>query len=111
VYLTEPSVRQAHRSRPKTLPLELLEARCLLASAVAGVGSGLVANYFADTELTNLVKTRVDPTVDFQWGTGSPDPAVPSDFFSARWTGKVQAQYSETYTFYTNSDEGVALWV
>lgn len=83
----------------------------MLASAVAGVGAGLVANYFADTELTNLVKTRVDPTVDFQWGAGSPDASVPTDFFSARWTGKIQAQFTESYTFYTNSDEGVSLWV
>ena len=51
-----------------------------------------------------------DP-VNFDWGQGSPDPSIPVDGFSARWTGKVQAQYSETYTFYTNSDEGVALWV
>jgi hypothetical protein len=42
---------------------------------------------------------------------GSPAGSIPVNGFSARWTGKVQAQYSQTYTFYTNSDEGVALWV
>src|SRR5437773_4808067 len=83
----------------------------MLAIAVAGVGTGLVANYFSDTELNGLALTRVDPTVNFDWGQGSPDPAVPADGFGARWTGKVQAQFNESYTFYTNSDEGVALWV
>ena len=104
-------MRLAQRPRRKTVPFEPLETRRLLASAVAGVGTGLVGNYFADTELNNLVFTRVDPTVNFQWGTGSPDPSVPVDDFSARWTGQVQAQFSESYTFYTDSDEGVALWV
>ena len=33
------------------------------------------------------------------------------DTFSVRWTGQVQPQYSETYTFYTNSDDGIRLWV
>ncbi len=83
----------------------------MLASAVTGVGTGLIANYFSDTELNDLAITRVDPTVNFDWGQGSPDPKVPADGFGARWTGKVQAQYDETYTFYTTSDEGVALWV
>jgi len=31
--------------------------------------------------------------------------------FSIRWTGKVQAKYSELTSFYTNSDDGVRLWV
>ena len=49
--------------------------------------------------------------VNFDWGTGSPDPSIGADTFSVRWTGQVQPQYSETYTFYTTSDDGVRLWV
>ena len=55
--------------------------------------------------------TRTDATVDFDWGGGSPDASISSDHFSARWTGQVQAQFSETYTFYANMDDGVRLWV
>jgi hypothetical protein len=36
---------------------------------------------------------------------------VNADGFSARWTGQVQPLYSETYTFYTQSDDGCRLWV
>ena len=36
---------------------------------------------------------------------------MPADHFSARWTGQVQAQASETYTFSTVSAGGVRLWV
>lgn len=99
-----------HRNS-STLQLERLEGRIVLASAVAGVGTGLVANYFSDQELQNLALTRVDSAVDFDWADMSPGAAVPADNFSARWVGKVQAQFDETYTFYTQSDEGVALWV
>ena len=96
---------------PQQQHFERLESRQLLAAAVAGTGTGLVANYFSDQELQNLALTRVDPGVNFDWGQGSPAASIPSDNFSARWTGKVQPQYTETYTFYTQSDEGVALWV
>jgi hypothetical protein len=33
------------------------------------------------------------------------------DSFSARWTGQVQARYSQTYRFYVRSDDGVRLWI
>ena len=32
------------------------------------------------------VLTRTDDAIDFDWGEGSPGPAVPADRFSARWT-------------------------
>ena len=54
---------------------------------------------------------RLDPTVDFNWGAGSPDPSISTDTFTVRWTGLVQPLYSETYTFYTATDDGARLWV
>ncbi|MEH2238720.1 PA14 domain-containing protein [Nostoc sp.] len=74
-------------------------------------GNGLTAEYYDNIDFTNLKQTRTDPTVNFNWGAGSPDPSIGADTFSARWTGQVQAKYSETYKFYTTSDDGVRLWV
>ena len=37
-------------------------------------GGGLIAEYFDNIDLTNRLVTRVDPTVNFNFGTGSPDP-------------------------------------
>lgn len=54
---------------------------------------------------------RVDPNINFDWGGGSPDPAIDPDTFSARWEGSIVPRYSETYTFYAGSDDGVRLWV
>jgi len=79
-------------------------------SPISGQGTGLTARYFANTDLTSLQVTRLDPSVDFDW-SGSPDPKLNPDRFSVRWTGKVLPLFSESYTFYTSSDDGVRLWV
>ena len=74
-------------------------------------GDGLAATYFDNPDLTGITESRIDPTVDFNWGGGSPDPAIGYSAFSARWTGRVLPQTSETYTFYTTTSDGVRLWV
>src|SRR5687768_8106765 len=73
-------------------------------SAVTG-GTGLRGEYFDNRDFTALKLTRVDPSINFAWGTGSPAPAVGADTFSVRWTGRVSPRYSETYRFYTTSDD------
>ncbi|MGF2038132.1 MAG: PA14 domain-containing protein [Nostoc sp. CmiVER01] len=79
--------------------------------STVGNGNGLKAEYYDNIDFTNLKQTRTDPTVNFNWGERSPDPSIGADTFSVRWTGQVQAKYSETYNFYTTSDDGVRLWV
>jgi hypothetical protein len=75
-------------------------------------GGGVKAQYFNGMNFENLVLTRIDPQINFNWGDpGSPDPSVGVDQFSARWTGEVEAAFTETYTFYTTSDDGARLWV
>jgi fibronectin type 3 domain-containing protein len=76
-----------------------------------GAGDGLLGQYFDNMDFTGTSVTRVDPTVNFDWGSGSPDPRIDVNTFSVRWTGQVQAQFGETYTFYTQSDDGVRLYV
>lgn len=50
--------------------------------------------------------------MNFNWGTGAPDPSIGVDTFSVRWTGFVQSPLSQDTTFYTTtSDDGVRLWV
>jgi PA14 domain-containing protein/Big-like domain-containing protein/carbohydrate binding protein with CBM6 domain/fibronectin type III domain protein/strictosidine synthase-like protein len=74
-------------------------------------GTGLRGQYYDNSNLTNLKLTRTDATVNFTWGTGAPATGIGADTFSVRWTGQVQARFSQTYTFYTTSDDGVRLWV
>jgi regulation of enolase protein 1 (concanavalin A-like superfamily) len=76
-----------------------------------GTGDGLWGQYWDNIDFTGTTVTRVDPRVNFSFGSASPDPALGPDQWSARWTGQVQAQFTQTYTFYTTSDDGVRLWV
>jgi hypothetical protein len=75
-------------------------------------GGGVKAQYYNGMNFENLVLTRTDPQINFNWGDpGSPDPSVANDQFSARWTGEVEAAFTETYTFYTSTDDGARLWI
>lgn len=73
--------------------------------------SGLQARYYNASNLTQLKVVREDPRIDFSWGSGSPARSVKRDGFSARWTGKIEAPESGTYTFFTDTDDGARLWV
>jgi hypothetical protein len=81
-----------------------------------GNGTGLRGDYRTLRYSTNAFSgpptlTRIDSTVDFNWGSGSPDAAISANDFTVRWSGQVQALGDDTYTFYTVSDDGVRLWV
>jgi glucose/arabinose dehydrogenase len=81
------------------------------ATYTASTGGGLTGQYFDNIDFTNLKLTRTDATVNFNFGTGSPDPLIAGDTFSVRWTGTVTPAFSQAYTFYTTSDDGIRLWV
>lgn len=72
---------------------------------------GLQAEYYNNMDFTSLVSRQIDPTVNFNWGTGSPFPGMDADSFSVRWSGKVIAPTAGRYTFYTTTDDGVRLSV
>jgi RHS repeat-associated protein len=58
------------------------------------------------------VLVRTDQLVSFpEWGLGSPGPAVPNDYFMARWTGFVRVPTPGSYTFGVLRDEGAKLTV
>jgi hypothetical protein len=56
------------------------------------------------------VLSRNDAAIDFDWSNGSPDPAVPVDKFSARWTRTLGFE-AGTYRFYASSDDGVRIYI
>ena len=76
-------------------------------------GTGLTAQFWNNPDFAgDPVVTRTDPGVNYNWKfTGSPDPAVPADGFSARWTGSVQPRFTEDYKITTVSDDTVRLWI
>ena len=76
-----------------------------------GNGTGLRGEYFDNLDFTNLRLVRIDPTINYDWGLDSPEADIAPDTFSVRWTGQVQALYSEEYTFFTTTDDGARLTV
>jgi hypothetical protein len=74
-------------------------------------GDGLAATYFDNVDLTGASISRIDSTLDFNWGANSPHAAIAPETFSARWTGQLEAIESGIYTIRTHSDDGVRLWV
>ncbi|HVV02171.1 MAG TPA: PA14 domain-containing protein, partial [Verrucomicrobiae bacterium] len=84
-------------------------------------GTGLTGQYFTNSSSTygsslnfnpaNLRLTRVDTNIDFTWGPSSQPILNNNGHYCVRWTGQVQPEYSETYYFVANTDDGVKLWV
>ena len=76
-----------------------------------GIGGGVRGDYFNGTDLSNHVLSRIDPRINFNWGSGAPVEVFDEDNFSVRWTGEVEVVFAETYIFYANTDDGVRLWM
>lgn len=74
--------------------------------------NGLTGQYFNNQNLTGSpVLTRIDPNINFNWGLGAPDPNLPVDHFSVRWTGFLNPIYTENYSICATSDDGERVWV
>ncbi|MFN7562631.1 MAG: Ig-like domain-containing protein, partial [Prosthecobacter sp.] len=74
------------------------------------VNYGVTGTYYAGKNFETLRFSRVDPQIEFDW-SGAPDPQLPADGFSVRWTGCIVATTSGTYDIVTRSDDGVRLWL
>src|SRR4029079_8409559 len=61
------------------------------------LGNGLAATYYDNMDFTGATVSRIDPTVNFNWGSGAPASGIGADTFWVRWTGQVPAQLTETY--------------
>ena len=82
-----------------------------MTGTVTPPGTGVLGTYFPTQNLTGTPLTRTDPTIYFDWGSGSPDPSIPVDHFSARWTGSLRAPATDAYTIYARADDGVRVWL
>ncbi len=75
-------------------------------------GAGLGYALYNNRNLSGPAsKMGTDATVNFNWKTAGKETGLPKNNFSVRWTGQVQPEFSEAYTFYTRADDGTRLWV
>jgi len=69
------------------------------------------AQYFNNMTLSGApVLNRQETEVNYDWGVGSPAPAVTVDNFSARWTTSPTFENAE-YKFTVSADDGVRLFI
>jgi hypothetical protein len=74
-------------------------------------GAAWRGEYFDNRKLEGSpALVRDDGAIDFDWGSGSPDPALPADNFSVRWR-RTLGFNAGTYRFLTSTDDGVRVWV
>ncbi|MFI5845306.1 PA14 domain-containing protein [Catenuloplanes sp. NPDC051500] len=79
--------------------------------ADAGPTEMWAGEYFGNVGLTGApLVTRDTDAVDFDWGAGSPDPRLPADNFSARWT-RTSDYAAGTYRLSATADDGVRVRV
>ena len=70
-----------------------------------------IAEYFVNKTLSGTpVVTKSEPMVNFDWAAGSPDPLVPANNFSARWT-KSEIFTAGNYEFSITGDDGIRLLI
>jgi hypothetical protein len=73
--------------------------------------SDWLGEYFANQYVAGApIFFRNDVRIDFNWGSGSPDPRIPVDQFSARWTRR-QDFAEGFYRFTVLADDGVRFWI
>jgi glucose/arabinose dehydrogenase len=69
------------------------------------------AQYFNNTALAGPpVLEQCEQAINYNWGTGSPAPAVTVDNFSVRWSGQFSFPGGST-TFTATTDDGVRLYL
>ncbi|MEO1268724.1 MAG: PA14 domain-containing protein, partial [Myxococcota bacterium] len=81
----------------------------MMAGAVQA--QGLQGDYYSGTNFGEFQASRVDGSVDFGWTNEVMPEGMNTNSFSVRWIGTVQPRYSESHTFFLNTDDGSRLWV
>ncbi len=67
--------------------------------------------YYSNDQWAGLPSVvRNDDRLDFDWGAGAPDPLIPTDHFSVRWTRTFDLEPG-SYRFDLTVDDGVRMWI
>ncbi len=76
------------------------------------VDRGLRASYFANEELSGKPSVvRIEPNIDFNWGTDAPGGLSSGDRFSARWEGYLFVPTAGIYQFRSQIDDGARMFL
>ena len=88
---------------------------CFLENRSTSTTTGVYNKTYTTTDFTKTpgrigVDAAVTASNNGLWGTGTPDlNLINADTFTVRWSGQVQPQFSEEYTFVVYADDGATL--
>lgn len=63
--------------------------------------------YYDNEDLSNMRVQRIDNSINFNWGSGTPDPSIGADTFSVRWEGYWDYGQAGIYRFTVTTDDGM----
>jgi outer membrane protein OmpA-like peptidoglycan-associated protein len=86
-------------------------AQDLSPASALPTGDGLVGAYYRGPNFDQLVLSRRDATIDFDWNFRPPGPGLPAQYFSVRWTGWLLAPSTGRFLLHAQVDDGLRVWV
>ena len=90
---------------------DIQPGQLLLVPASAAAGKPWTARYWAVPDLSGEpLLTRGEDAIAHNWGNGAPADSLPSDSFSAEWTGDFDF-VGATYRFIGLADQGVRVFL
>lgn len=72
---------------------------------------GLVTEYYSNMELKGSPKIRNEEWINYEPSNQAPDPFLPNNPLSARWSGNLKPTVSGYYTFSFTSSDGCRLFI
>jgi hypothetical protein len=82
------------------------------APAWSGPDDGILGMYYDRHYFdANPTLTRIDPSINFDWGENPPDPTMRNSQFCVRWLGELEVPSTEAYTFVLRADGNAGLWI
>jgi beta-glucosidase len=72
---------------------------------------GLTTEYFPNMDLKEEPKVRKEEWINYEPDNQAPDPFLPKNSLSIRWTGKLKPTVSGYYTFSFTSSDGCRLFI
>ena len=106
-----PDLAQTLLEQANVLHLGTLPKHPVLEDLRSLEGDGLLGTYFSSPGLTGVTQTRIDPTIGFDYSTGSTVPGGAVTPFSVRWTGSLLSAATGVHTFYLRAGGAVKLTV
>lgn len=93
-------------------PYETIAPEYLSASINGKTQPGLHGEYFDNIKLEgNPAVSRIDEQVQFGWTLFSPHPALPYDWYSVRWSGRLKAPGTGTCKIGVEGNDGYRLYL